>query len=98
MTNFKTLDDIDVTERRVLVRADLNVPMSDGLVTDNSRLSSLVPTLKELVDRKARICVLSHLGRPGGKVVPSLSLKPVSDALGECLGRPISFARSGLLS
>ena len=92
MTNFKTLDDIDVTERRVLVRADLNVPMSDGLVTDNSRLSSLVPTLKELVDRKARICVLSHLGRPGGKVVPSLSLKPVSDALGECLGRPISFA------
>tara|TARA_B100000029_G_scaffold494031_1_gene557248 strand:+ start:29444 stop:30637 length:1194 start_codon:yes stop_codon:yes gene_type:complete len=92
MPNFKTLNDIDVTERRVLVRADLNVPMSDGQVTDNSRLSSLVPTLKELVDRRAKICVLSHLGRPGGKVVRDLSLKPVSLALSECLGQPVSFA------
>jgi phosphoglycerate kinase len=92
MADYKTLDDIDVAGQRVLVRADLNVPMADGRVTDTSRLDRLAPTLRELADRGARVVVLSHFGRPKGKAVPERTLRPVAAALGECLGRPVAFA------
>jgi phosphoglycerate kinase len=92
MADYKTLDDIDVAGQRVLVRADLNVPMADGRVTDTSRLDRLAPTLRELADRGARVVVLSHFGRPKGKAVPEMTLRPVAAALGECLGRPVAFA------
>ena len=92
MSDYNTLDDIDVAGRRVLVRADLNVPMADGRVSDTSRLDRLTPTLLELADRGARVVVLSHFGRPKGQHLPELSLQPVAAALSDRLGRPIAFA------
>ena len=92
MPDYKTLDDIDVAGQRVLVRADLNVPMADGQVSDSSRLDRLAPTLLELADRGARVVVLSHFGRPAGKIVAELSLQPVAVALSDCLGRSVAFA------
>jgi phosphoglycerate kinase len=92
MADYKTLDDMNVAGQRVLVRADLNVPMADGRVTDASRLDRLAPTLNELADRGARVVVLSHFGRPGGQRVRDLSLQPVATALADSLGRPVAFA------
>ena len=89
---FRTLDDIgDVRGKRVLVRADLNVPMDDGQVSDVSRLAATVPTIAELADAGAKVVVLSHFGRPKG-VDPELSLRPVATALAEVLGRRVAFA------
>jgi len=93
MTRFKTIDDLDVAGKRVLVRADLNVPMKDGAVTDTTRIDRTVPTLAELTERGARVIVVSHLGRPKGKVVPEMSLAPVAAALGAAMGdRTVPFA------
>jgi len=92
MANFKTLDDIDVKGKRVLVRADLNVPMKDGHVTDASRIERQAPTIRELAEKGARVIVLSHFDRPKGKVVPSMSLKPVAAPLAKEVGRPVAFA------
>jgi phosphoglycerate kinase len=89
---FRTLDDLHVAGKRVLVRADLNVPMKDGLVTDTVRIERQAPTIKELASKGARVIVLSHFDRPKGKVVPSMSLKPVAAALAKELGRPVAFA------
>jgi phosphoglycerate kinase len=92
MGDFKTLDDLDVAGKRVMVRADLNVPMRDGEVTDFTRIDRLVPTLAELRQRGARVIVLSHFGRPKGQVVPEMSLKPVAGPLGEKLGTAVAVA------
>jgi phosphoglycerate kinase len=92
MERFRTLDDLDVRGKRVLVRTDLNVPIENGVVTDASRIESHVQTLRELAGRGGRVIVLSHLGRPKGKVVPSLSLKPVAAALAKSLGQRVRFA------
>ncbi len=92
MTSFKTLDDMgDITGQRVLVREDLNVPMADGRVTDNTRLRATVETLSELSDRGAKIFVLAHFGRPKGKPNADMSLKQVVAALSDVLGRPVGF-------
>ena len=88
---YKILDDIDVSGKRVLVRADLNVPMQDGRITDTTRIDRTVPTLKELSDKGAKVIVLSHFGRPKGQRVPEMSLKPVAAALSEALGMPVAF-------
>ncbi|QXQ04864.1 phosphoglycerate kinase [Sphingosinicellaceae bacterium] len=89
---FKTLDDIgDVRGLRVLVRADLNVPMQDGKVSDDSRLRAAMPTIAELSDKGARVIVLSHFGRPERGPDPSLSLRPIAEALAQVVGRPVSF-------
>ena len=89
---FKTLDDIgDVRGKRVLVRADLNVPMHDGHVADDSRLRAALPTIAELADAGATVIVLSHFGRPKRGPDPSLSLAPVAPALAAVLGRPVTF-------
>jgi phosphoglycerate kinase len=92
MADFRTLDDIDVKGRRVLVRADLNVPMKDGTIGDMLRIERQAPTIKELAERGARVIVLSHFDRPKGKVVPSMSLAPIAPALAKAIGRPVAFA------
>jgi len=92
MPQFKTLDQATVAGQRVLVRADLNVPMKDGRVTDATRLERLLPTLKALTDKGAKVIVLSHFDRPKGKRVPEMSLKPVAAALAKLLGRAVPFA------
>ena len=89
---FRTLDGLDVKGRRVIVRADLNVPMADGKVTDTLRLKRQAPTIEELMWKGARVIVLSHFDRPRGKVVPSMSLNPVAEPLAEAIVRPVAFA------
>ncbi|HTT84571.1 MAG TPA: phosphoglycerate kinase [Rhizomicrobium sp.] len=90
--NYRTLDDLAVSGKRVLVRADLNVPMQDGKVTDSLRIERQAPTIRELAEKGARVIVLSHFGRPKGKPVASMSLGPVVTALSAAVGRPVSFA------
>jgi phosphoglycerate kinase len=90
--SFRTLDDLDVRGKRVLVRADLNVPMADGKVTDTLRIVRQAPTIRELAEKGARVIVLSHFDRPKGKVVPSMSLKPLTGPLAKEIGRPVAFA------
>jgi phosphoglycerate kinase len=91
--SFRTLDDLDVAGKRVLVRADLNVPLKDGAVADSTRIDRFAPTVAELASRGARVIVVSHLGRPKGSPNPDMSLSPVvapfSAALG---GTPVAFA------
>lgn len=76
---------------RVLVRADLNVPLADGAVTDDARIAASVPTIQTLMDAGAAVAVCSHLGRPKGAIVPELSLAPCATRLGELLGRPVAL-------
>jgi len=92
MSQFKTIDDLDVAGKRVLVRADLNVPMRDGEVTDTTRIDRTVPTINELSNKGAKVIVISHFGRPKGQVVPDLSLAPVARALSLKCGLPVTFA------
>ena len=89
---FRTLDNLAVDGKRVLVRADLNVPMLDGKVSDRLRIERQAPTIRELTGKKAKVIILSHFDRPKGKVVPSMSLKPVAAALAEELGCAVAFA------
>jgi phosphoglycerate kinase len=88
---FRTLDGVDVAGKRVLMRADLNVPVRDGKITDMTRLERLTPTIRELSDKGAKVIVCSHFDRPKGKRVPEMSLGPVAVALGHVLGRQVRF-------
>ncbi len=92
MMTFKTIDNLDVAGKRVLVRADLNVPMKDGVVTNATRIDRTAPTLTELANRGARVIVMTHLGRPKGEPKPEFTLKPVAEALAKSVGRPVAFA------
>ena len=92
MPSYRTLDDLEVTGRRVLVRVDLNLPMQDGQVSDHTRIDRVLPTLRELIDRGARIVLLSHFGRPKGEVRDDMSLRPVAEAVALRLNRPVTFA------
>jgi phosphoglycerate kinase len=88
---IRTLDALDdVAGARVFLRADLNVPLRDGVVGDDTRIQAVVPTARELLDRGARLVVASHLGRPKGKVVDDLRLEPVGRMLAERLGAPVT--------
>lgn len=92
MGRFKTLDDLtDLAGKRVLVRADLNVPMADGQVTDATRLEAVAPTVRDLTARGAVVLILAHFDRPKGKRVPAMSLAPVVPALSAVLGVPVAF-------
>ena len=91
MPNFRTLDDLDLRGKRVLLRADLNVPMENGRVSDMTRIERTVPTIRELAGKGARVIVLSHFGRPKGGPDPKLSLRPVAEALQRALGAPVAF-------
>ena len=92
MPKFRTLDDLDVAGKRVLVRCDLNVPMKDGKVTDATRIERSAETLKELSGKGAKVIVLSHFGRPKGKRAPEFSLQPLVEPLAKALGRTVAFA------
>lgn len=90
LDKLKTIDGIDVAGKRVIVRADLNVPLKDGRVTDATRIERVVPGLKALAARGAKVVVISHFGRPKG-ADPELSLKPVAEALQKLIGHPVVF-------
>ena len=92
MSNYRTLDDIEVSGKRVLLRVDLNVPMKDGKVTDATRIERVAPTIKELSSKGAKVVLLAHYGRPKGSPNPEMSLKPVADAVGKLLGKDVAFA------
>ena len=89
---FRTLDGIDVNGKRVLLRADLNVPVRDGKISDLTRIERLSPTIRELSGKGAMFIVCSHFDRPKGKRVPEFSLVPMAVALGQVLGRKVGFA------
>ena len=91
MPAFKTLDNVNVSGKRVVIRVDLNVPVENGKVTDTTRIDRVVPTIRELLDKGAAVIVLAHFDRPKGKVVPEMSLRPVAPALEKILGRPVKF-------
>lgn len=95
LDKLKTTDGIDVAGKRVIVRADLNVPIKNGKVTDATRLERVVPGLKALSDRGAKVIVISHFGRPKG-VDPELSLRPVAQTLQDLLGRPVKFGEDSI--
>jgi phosphoglycerate kinase len=88
----RSLHDLDVARKRVFVRADLNVPLKNGVVTDATRIEATLPTLRWIMQREGKLVVASHLGRPKGRPNPELSLKPVADALAAKLGRPVALA------
>jgi phosphoglycerate kinase len=92
--DVKTIDDVDVAGKRVLVRADLNVPLKNGRVADETRIVATLPTIRKLVDDGARVIICSHLGRPKGEVKPELSLKAVAAVLSEKLGRDVAFVET----
>ena len=92
MPSFRTLDDLDPTGQRILLRVDLNVPMEDGRVTDTTRIERVLPTIRELAAKGAKVVLLAHFGRPKGKPDPKESLRPVAAALGQALGMPVAFA------
>ncbi len=90
LDKLKTTKALDVTNKRVLVRCDLNVPVADGKVSDATRLERVLPGLRALAERGAKVIVLSHFGRPKGVDV-SLSLKPIAEAMAKSLGKPVAF-------
>jgi phosphoglycerate kinase len=92
MPAFRTLNDVDVKNKRVVIRLDLNVPIDNGVVTDTTRIDRVVPTLKELLTKGAAVIILAHFDRPKGKVVPEMSLKPVTAPLEKALGHKVQFA------
>ncbi|HEC80023.1 MAG TPA: phosphoglycerate kinase [Firmicutes bacterium] len=87
-----TVEDFNPKGKRVLVRCDFNVPLKDGKITDNERIVRSLPTIRYLLERGGRVILLSHLGRPKGKIVPEMSLRPVSAELSNLLGREVLFA------
>ncbi|MDZ8172621.1 phosphoglycerate kinase [Microbacterium xanthum] len=91
---LRTLDSLGpLAGKRVIVRCDLNVPLKDGVITDDGRVRASLPTLNALINKGARVVVCSHLGRPGGEPNPAYSLEPVAQRLSELLGQPVAFAR-----
>ena len=92
MLNKKTIDDINVSGLRVLCRCDFNVPLDNGVITDDTRIVSSLPTIKKLIADGGKVILCSHLGKPKGSVVPELSLAPVAKRLSELLGTEVKFA------
>ena len=93
MLNKKTIDDINVKGLRTLVRCDFNVPLKDGVITDDTRIRAVLPTIKKLVADGGKIILCSHLGKPKGQVKEELTLAPVAVRLSELLGQPVTFAK-----
>ena len=92
MTGFRTLDEAEVSGKRVLVRVDLNVPAKDGQVTDATRIERVAPTITELADKGAKVILLAHFGRPKGEPNSEMSLEPIAAATEAVIGRKVAFA------
>ena len=90
--NKKTVDDLKVSGKRVLVRCDFNVPLKAGVITDENRIVAALPTIKKLINDGAKVILCSHLGKPKGEPKPELSLAPVAKRLSELLGKDVVFA------
>lgn len=91
MSSFKTLDDVDLKGKRVLLRVDLNVPMENGRITDLTRIERVAPTITEMSDKGGKVIILAHFGRPKGRD-PRESLKPVAEGVAKVIKRPVAFA------
>jgi phosphoglycerate kinase len=92
MFNKKTIEDIDVSGKKVLVRVDFNVPVKDGQIGDDTRIRAALPTIRYLLDHGAAVILMSHLGRPKGEPNPKYTLRPVAEHLGKQLGKEVKFA------
>src|SRR3982750_1011738 len=92
MATKKTVADVDVKGKRVLMRVDFNVPLEGGKITDDRRIVQAMPTIKSVIERGGRLVLMSHLGRPKGGPEPKYSLKPVASRLSELLGKDVKFA------
>src|ERR1700737_5022430 len=90
--NKLTINDLDLRGKRVFIRADFNVPLKDGVVTDDTRIRETLPTLRLAIQKSGRLVLASHLGRPKGGPDPKYSLAPVAKKLEELLERPVAFA------
>ncbi len=95
MSKFNTLDDLDLTGKRALVRVDLNVPVANGKITETTRIERIVPTLKEISQAGGKAILLSHFGRPHGKPDPDMSLKITIDAIRDLTGEKVIFVATG---
>ena len=93
MLNKKTVDDLQVKGKRVLVRCDFNVPLQDGVITDENRITAALPTIKKLVAEGGKVILCSHMGKPKGEAKPELSLAPVAKRLSELLEKEVVFAK-----
>ena len=82
---------LDLKGKKVLLRVDLNVPMENGAITETSRIEKIIPTIKLLLEKQAKIIIISHIGRPKGKVVEGMSLKPISEKLSFLLNKEVLF-------
>ena len=91
--NKMSVKDIDLKGKRALVRCDFNVPLKDGVITNDKRIVAALPTIKYLSDEGARVILCSHLGRPKGEWLPEASLAPVAARLSELLGKPVRMSR-----
>jgi phosphoglycerate kinase len=96
MAAFTTLDDVDLAGKRVLVRVDINVPVEDGTVSDDTRIRAVVPTVRKIIDDGGKAILLSHCGRPKGRPNPDLSLAMLREPLSEALSAPVTFVATGL--
>ncbi|NLI14846.1 MAG: phosphoglycerate kinase, partial [candidate division Zixibacteria bacterium] len=90
--NKLTIDDVSIKGKRVLTRVDFNVPLKDGVVKDDTRIRESLPTIKKIIGDGGRLILMSHLGRPKGKVAPEYSLKPVAAKLSDLIGKSVKFA------
>src|SRR3954463_6545396 len=89
----KTVADVDVKGKRVLMRVDFNVPVEDGKITDDRRIVQALPTIKDVISRGGRLILMSHLGRPEQGREAKFSMKPTADRLSELMGKPVQFAK-----
>jgi len=97
MVKIKRLDDnLNIEGKRVLLRVDFNVPINDGTITENSRIEKVLPTIKSLINKKAKIIIIAHLGRPKGEIVPELTLKPIAKKLSNYLNQNVMFSNESI--
>ena len=97
MIKIRRLDDnLNIEGKRILLRVDFNVPMNDETITEDSRIKKVLPTIKYLIKKKAKIIIIAHLGRPKGKIVPKLTLKPIAKKLSEYVNHSVMFLNESI--
>ena len=97
MVKINQLDEnLNIEGKRVLLRVDFNVPINEGAITENDRIEKILPTIKFLINKKAKIIIIAHLGRPKGKIVPELTLKPIAKKLSNYLNQDVVFLNESI--